>query len=36
MKIQTVEREEENLKLTTPQDIVQAEEILKRRKEQQG
>lgn len=35
-KIQTVEGEEENLKLTTPQDIVQAEEILKRRKERQG
>lgn len=34
MTIQTVEGEEENLKLTTPQDMILAESILQRRKEQ--
>lgn len=36
VRIQTAEGEEENLKLTTPQDIALAEEILKRRKERQA
>ncbi len=34
VKIQTVEGEEENLKLTTPQDFILARGILERRKEQ--